>query len=217
MCVWRQEIHRAETRGIEHFDLAEIDHMGEAEARELDGLLRFDREHFAEDEKSRLRLVLAGDAPGNSHRPIDAGAAAAQEMGVVGRSVHRRWQACRAHRTPRGYATLLEELRETIAGIPREFAAPSAPTLMPTQPITFEFTQFWGDFVGHKFALREWKAGSRPPTRGEAGRSLMRTSAGATVAEFVAEPIAANFQRTLLELPRHYARGERAYGAESSS
>ena len=63
MCVWRQEFHRAETRGIEHFDLAEIDHMGEAEARELDGLLRFDREHFAEDEKSRLRLVLAGDAP----------------------------------------------------------------------------------------------------------------------------------------------------------
>jgi hypothetical protein len=190
VCVWRQEIHRAETRGIEHFDLAEIDHMGEAEARELDGLLRFDREHFAEDEKSRLRLVLAGDAPGDSHRPIVE--AAAQEMGV---SADPSTVAGRlAERTIlRGYATLLEELRETIAAIPREFAAPSAPTLMPTQPITFEFTQFWGDFEGISSRFASGRP-TRPPTRGEAGRSL--------IGYFQAQPLPSSLQSRLRPISR---------------
>jgi hypothetical protein len=200
-CVWRQEVRRAETNGIAHFDLAEIERMGEAEARELDGLFRFGASHFAEHEKSRIGSVLQGGASGESLRPIVE--AAAQEIGV---SADPSTVAGRlAERTIlRGYATLLDELRETVGAIPREPTSPPSP-LTPAQPASFAFTEHWEAFEEHKISVREWQPETASNARGS--RAIFdRIFPGVTVAELVTEPIAPNFQRTLLELPNDCAR-----------
>jgi hypothetical protein len=107
----------------------------------------------------------------------------------------------------RGYATLCDELCETVAPIPRE----------PTPPVekkaakdaSFALTAFWDDFEKYKLAVREWK----PDTAANARGTLTifdRIFPGVTAAQLTAEPIATNFKSTLLQLPRHYSRGKRA-------
>lgn len=60
-CLWRQEIHRAETGGVDHFEIHEIERMGEEDARELDGLFRFAGDLFAPKQRTAIGRVLAGD------------------------------------------------------------------------------------------------------------------------------------------------------------
>jgi hypothetical protein len=79
-CLWRQEIHRAETGGIDHFDHHEIKRMGEEEARELDALFRFGTRLIAPKQKAAIGRILIGDEPIDKYRPIIE--SAAREMGV---------------------------------------------------------------------------------------------------------------------------------------
>ena len=59
-CVWRREIKRAETGGLDFFERHEIEKMGREEARELDGLFRFASNIFAPQEKAAIGRVLTG-------------------------------------------------------------------------------------------------------------------------------------------------------------
>jgi hypothetical protein len=110
-CVWRQEIKRAETGGLAFSEPNEIETMGRDEAHQLDGLLRYASNLFAPQEKAAIARALTGNEPSERHRSIIA--RAAQRIGmsadpntVAGRLVERT--------ILRGYATLLDELRQPI-------------------------------------------------------------------------------------------------------
>jgi hypothetical protein len=114
--LWRQEAHLAETGGIAFLETDEIENLGREDAAELDALLRFaDRQH-ADDEKAQIARALGPAGPGLEAfgQVIDA---AGRTMGVpVGRqTVDGRLYA---RLFLRGYQTLLDELRETVAATP---------------------------------------------------------------------------------------------------
>jgi hypothetical protein len=202
-CVWRQEIHRATTGGIEYFDPYEIEQMGEEDARELDGLFRYGADRFATGEKVAIGRALAGDAPIDRYRPIIE--TAARQIGVSVDPATVAGRLC--ERTIlRGYATLFDELRQIVTAIPRE---PAAPEKKAAQPASFAFTQFWDDFERHKLAVREWKDDTAANARGSVN-IFNRIFPGATVTQLTAEPVATNFKSTLLRLPRLYGWGKRA-------
>ena len=126
--VWRREIKRAETGGLDFFECHEIEKMGREDASELDGLFRFASNMFAPQEKAAIGRVLTGGTPDELQRTIIA--AAARQIGitidpdtVAGRLVERT--------ILRGYATLLDELRHTIADIPRVSPAEEKPVAHP--------------------------------------------------------------------------------------
>jgi hypothetical protein len=202
-CVWRQEIHRAESGGFDFLDRDETEAMGRTDAAELEGLLRFARDQHAGSERRAIEAALSGRTPSNRYAPIVA--AAGRELGVP--VDHATPEGRLFARTIlRGYATLLDELRQTVAAIPQQ-AAPAEKSVAPAA--TFRFTEFWDDFEARKLADREWETDTAANARGSLN-IFDRIFPAATVAQILAQPIAADFKSTLLQLPRHYARGERA-------
>ncbi len=104
----------------------------------------------------------------------------------------------------RGYATLVDELRQTITDIPKVAPAEAK----PASPASFIFTAFWESFEQHKLDNREWKADTA--SNAEGTRNVFdKLFPAVTVAQLVATPVARDFKSKLLLLPRHYARGER--------
>ena len=149
--VWRQEIRRAETGGLDFLECHEIEKMGREDARELDGLFRYASNMFAPQEKAAITSVLTGGTPNELHRSVIT--EAARQIGittdpdtVAGRLVERT--------ILRGYATLVDELRQTITDIPKVSPAEEK----PAPPAAFIFTAFWKSFERHKLDNREWKA-----------------------------------------------------------
>jgi hypothetical protein len=199
-CVWRQEIKRAETGGLDFLECHEIEKMGRADATELDGLFRFASNFFAPQEKAAIGRVLTGNEPNEKYRPIIAEAARQIEMAAesdtpAGRLVERTLL--------RGYATLLDELRQTISAIPRATTTEKK----PVQPGTFIFTEFWASFEQHKRDNREWEGDTAANAEGTKN-IFDKLFPSATVAQLVSNPIASDFKSKLLLLPRNYARGE---------
>lgn len=140
-CIWRQEIKRAETGGFDFFERNEIETMGREDARELDGLFRFASSLFAPREKAEIARALTGNEPTELHRSIIAGAAEQIGMSVDPNTVAGRL----VERTIlRGYATLLDELRQPIVDVPKLPSATQAPR--PAQPASFIFTSHWATF-----------------------------------------------------------------------
>jgi len=145
--------------------------------------------------------MLIGGTPDDPHRSIITEAArqigiAAAPGTVAGRLVERT--------ILRGYATLLDELRQRITDIPRnppaeEKSAPRAP---------FIFTEFWEGFEQHKLDNREWKADTASNAKGTKN-IFDKLFPAVSMAQLVTTPVANDFKSKLLLLPRHYARGER--------
>jgi hypothetical protein len=201
-CVWRREVRRAETRGVDFLTCEEIEKMGREEAVELDGLLSFASNMFAPEEKAAIGRVLTGKEPSDRYQPIVA--AAAQEIGMAadpstpaGRLVERT--------ILRGYATLLDELRQEILSIPREIPAQEK---KPAEPDGFIFTAFWKEFQQHKLENREWKSDTAANAAGT-WNIFDKLFPGVTVAQLIANPIASDLKTKLLLLHRNYARGKR--------
>jgi len=198
-CVWRREIKRAETGGLDFFERNEIEMMGREDARELDGLFRFASNLFAPQEKAAIARALTGNEPTELHRSIIAGAA--QQIGmsadpntVAGRLVERT--------ILRGYATLLDELRQPIIDVPKM----SSVAPRPAQPASFIFTSQWVSFKQHKLDNREWKPDTAENAEGTKN-IFDKFFPGITTAQFVSEPVASDFKSKLMLLPRNYARG----------
>ena len=180
----------------------EIEKMGREEAVELDGLLSFASNMFAPEEKAAIGRVLTGKEPSDRYQPIVA--AAAQEIGMAadpstpaGRLVERT--------ILRGYATLLDELRQEILSIPREIPAQEK---KPAEPDGFIFTAFWKEFQQHKLENREWKSDTAANAAGT-WNIFDKLFPGVTVAQLIANPIASDLKTKLLLLHRNYARGKR--------
>ncbi|MEY9130224.1 hypothetical protein ACVIWV_003882 [Bradyrhizobium diazoefficiens] len=200
-CVWGREMRLAAT-GTEYFDSHEVDRMGEEDARELDSLFRHLADRFAGHERAAIGRVLAGDAPTDRYRPIIESAArgigvSADPATVAGRLFERT--------ILRGYATLCDELRETVIPIPRELTPPPERKAAEADP--FAFTAFWNDFEKHKLAVQEWKPDTAANARGSVN-IFTKINPDATIADLLSKPIAMNFKATMLQLPRHYARGK---------
>jgi hypothetical protein len=199
--VWRREIKRAETGGLEFFECHEIEQMGREDASELDGLFRFAANMFAPQEKAEIGRVLTGGTPNQLHRSIIT--EAARQIGittdpntVAGRLVERT--------ILRGYASLLDELRNTTTDIPKGPAAAEK----PPSPAPFIFTELWKSFEQHKLDNREWKADTA--SNAESSKNIFdKLFPAVTVAQLVSTPIASEFKSKLLLLPRLYARGKR--------
>lgn len=150
-CVWRQEIKRAETNGIDFFDSDEIQKMGREDANP-DGLFSIRLQLFRTTAEGRHRAGSVRRTPSDLHRTIVA--AATQQIGAEAEpnTVARRL----VERTIlRGYATLLDQLRDIIREIP---AGPAAEKTL--RPAAFIFTAHWANFEQHKRDNREWKADS---------------------------------------------------------
>jgi hypothetical protein len=103
----------------------------------------------------------------------------------------------------RGYATLLDELRQPIIDVPKvPSAAPHA-----AQPASFIFTSYWASFKQYKLDNREWKADTAENAEGTKN-IFNRLVPGTTTAQFVSAPIASDFKSKLMLLPRNYAQGD---------
>jgi hypothetical protein len=200
--AWQHEIRRAETGGFDYLTADEIDTLGIDDARELEGLLRFGGKMHADDQKKAIAGVLRGQRDLGSFQAIVQSAAVAissepADLSTIdGRLLTRT--------ILKGYATFLDEIRETVASIPRQIsAAPSVSVSLPE----FPFLQFWDDFERHKVALHEWEGDTAANARG-ARNILEKLFPGLTVAEVVSKPIASDLKARILALPRNYARGE---------
>jgi hypothetical protein len=199
--VWRQEIKRAETGGLDFFENHEIEKMDREDARELAGLFRYASNMFAPQEKAAITRVLTGGTPNELHRSVIT--EAARQIGittdpdtVAGRLVERT--------ILRGYATLVDELRHPISDIPKVSPAEEK----PAPPASFIFTAFWESFQQHKQDNREWKADTAS-NAGGAKKIFDKLFPAVTLAQLVSTPIASDFKSKLLLLPRLYARGKR--------
>jgi hypothetical protein len=201
-CVWRREVRRAETGGVDFFERREVEQMGRAEAVELDGLLHLASNMFAPEEKAAIGRVLTGKDPSEKYQPIVSAAA-----GQMGLAVDPNTLAGRlAERTIlRGYATLLDELRQMVLPIPREIPAEEKKT---ARPEGFIFTAFWKDFEQHKKDNREWKTDTAANAEGSKN-VFDKLCPATTVAQFATTPIASDLRTKLLLLPGNYARGDR--------
>jgi hypothetical protein len=201
-CVWRREIRRAETGGLDFLRCEETEKMGREEAVELDGLLRLASHMFAPMEKTAIGRVLTGKEPSDRYQPLISAAA-----GEIGLAVDPNTLAGRlAERTIlRGYATLLDELREEILPIRREIPAEQK---KPAQPEGFIYTAFWKEFEQHKIDNREWKEDTG--ANAEGSKNIFdKILPAATVAQLTATALVSDFKTKLLLLPRNYARGKR--------
>lgn len=101
----------------------------------------------------------------------------------------------------RGYATLVDELRQPIADIPK--VAPAEDK--PAPPASFIFTEFWKSFERHKLDNREWKADTA--SNAEGSKNVFDKLFPACPNWSL--PQLPDFKSKLRLLPRHYARGER--------
>jgi hypothetical protein len=202
--VWATEIRRAETGGYEFLDRDEVDKLNEGSgdpdaACELEGLFRFVDRMSADRQRNEIGAVLQGRTDGERFDPIIQSAARS-----IGQPVERDNVAGRlwARTILRGYSTLLDELRETVAAIPRQ-VAPSNEVAYPD----FDFLIHWDDFEKYKIANGEWKIDTAANARG-ARNVFSRVSPGTTVRELCTTALVSDFRTTLLSMPKDHARGD---------
>jgi hypothetical protein len=195
-CLWRREAHRAETDGFELLEPDEIARMPEEDARELDGLLRLCGTIHAKDERKAVEKVLAGREPLDRFAPIIAAAGRSFDQTVDTSTADGRLLA---RTVLRGYATLMTELQETVAAIPRQFAVAPGKPVLPK----FPFLQFWADFENHKTGMREWK-GDTTANAASTARLFEGFFPGASMVDVFNGSLASDFKERYLRLPKLY-------------
>ncbi len=149
--VWRQEARLAETDGFAFLDPDEIKKMDRNDAVELDSLLRFTDKMFAGEQKAKIARALGPGSPG-----IEAYEEIVKAVGpMLNVPVDRDTADGRlyARMILRGHVTLLDEMRETIASIPKPSQGAVEKPLLPS----FPFFQHWDEFVATKISDRKWK------------------------------------------------------------
>jgi hypothetical protein len=195
-CLWRHEAHCAETGGIALLDSAEIETMGRPDAAELDALLQFaGRKHVA-DEQTQIANALGGTGPGLEAYAgiIDA---AGRDIGIP---IDRATGDGRllARTVLRGYKTLLDELTEAVADIPRQAQAAVAKPVLPT----FTFFAHWDEFIATKKSDRKWKRDTA--SGAEATPRLFKSLIGELPFARIDGDVVGHFRREYLKLPYNY-------------
>jgi hypothetical protein len=149
--VWRQEARLAETDGFAFLETDEIKKMDRKDAIELDSLLSFTDRMFAGEQKTKMASALGPGSPGiDAFENIISAVGPALSLPVDRNTADGRFYA---RMILRGHATLLDEMRETIASIPKNPQGMVEKPLLPN----FSFFQHWGEFVATKISDRKWK------------------------------------------------------------
>jgi len=197
--VWAHEVRRAATNGFDFLDTGEIAAMGEQDARELDGLLRFADNFHADHQRQEIAAVLRGQGDGSRFEPIIQAAAISMEQSVDRSTVDGRlW----ARTILRGFSTLLDEMRDTVASIPKHITT-SSQIVYPT----FDFLMHWSAFEAHKVTNHAWKTDTAANARGS-HNVFKRLFPDATIRQICVTALASDFKTTLLSMPRDYSRGD---------
>jgi hypothetical protein len=194
--LWRHEAHLAETGGIAFLEPAEIETLGRTEAGELDALLRLADGMFAGEEKARIARAL-GPSAGGIDDFTNVVTAAGRTMGVEtapDTADGRLWSRL----ILRGYATLLDEMRETVAAIPRQLQAIEAKPALPD----FEFFTYWDEFTATKISNKKWKKDTAD--NAQATRKLFQDLIGKLRFDEINGDVAGQFRLKFLELPWNY-------------
>jgi hypothetical protein len=195
-CVWRREANCAETGGIALLDPAEIETMGRQDAAELDGLLQVAGRRYHAEEKTRIAGALGSTGPGLEAYAgiIDA---AGRDIGV---SVDRTTNEGRllARTVLRGYATLLGEMQQVVADIPRQAQAAVTKPLLPD----FPFFTYWDEFVATKKSDRKWKRDTAGGA--EASPRLFKALIGDLPFAKIDGDVVGRFRREYLKLPYNH-------------
>ena len=146
--LWRQEARLAETDGFAFLEPDEIKNMDLQDAIELDGLIRFGDRMFAGEQKAKIARALGPGSPGfDAFDGIVSAVGRAIDVPVDRETADGRFYA---RMILRGHATLLEEMRETIAGIPKQVQGSVEKPILPN----FPFFTHWDEFVATKNAKR---------------------------------------------------------------
>ena len=120
-CLWRQEARLAETDGFAFLEPDEIKGMDRQDAIELDGLMRFTDRMFAGEQKAKIERALGPGGPGfDAFDDIVKAAGRAINVPVDRETADGRFYA---RMILRGHATLLDEMRQTLAAIPKQVQA----------------------------------------------------------------------------------------------
>jgi tetratricopeptide (TPR) repeat protein len=150
-CLWRQEAQLAETDGFAFLEPDEIKDMDRQDAIELDGLMRFSDRMFAGEQKAKIARALGPGSPGfDAFDGIVNAVGRAIDVPVDRETADGRFYA---RMIMRGHATLLDEMRENIAGIPKQVQASVDRPILPN----FPFFTHWDEFVATKKSDRKWK------------------------------------------------------------
>ena len=201
-CTWRREIHLADTGGYQVLDRHEAEAMDPQVARELEGLLRFCGGLHAGDEKKAIHGALA--APGgdlDQFREIIDTAAWDMDLELDRRTPEGRLLS---RTILRGYSTLLDELNDTVRGIPKLIAA-GLPK--PAEP-EFPFLQHWDAFEEWKLNEKQWKRDMAANAR--SSRNLFEGfHPGLTMHALTAGSASADFRADVLKLPKYYDKDKR--------
>ncbi|MDO8400515.1 MAG: hypothetical protein Q7T45_22100 [Bradyrhizobium sp.] len=199
--VWAHEIRRAETNGFDFLEPDEIETLNEVDkdaARELEGLLRFADLRFAGQQKGEIASVLRGERDGARFEPIIQAASKSMEKSVDRSTVEGKvW----ARTILRGFATFLDEIRETVAAIPK-YVAPNDEPVYPS----FKFLMHWDAFEAHKVANLAWKTDTAANARGS-HNVFNRLFPDATIRLICVTALASDLKTTLLSMPKDYSRG----------
>jgi len=194
-CIWRHEAHRAETNGFALLETHEVERMGEQDARELDALLRFCGTIYRDEQKKAVKAVLTGKEPLDSLAPVIDRAALGMGVTIDRTTADGRLLARTALR---GYSTLLDELHEAVADIPRQAQAAVANPVLPG----FAFFAHWDEFIATKQSDRKWKRDTAGGA--EATPRLFKDLIGNLPFAEINGDIVGRFRRAYLKLPYNY-------------
>jgi hypothetical protein len=125
--------------------------MDRQDAIELDALMGFSDRMFAGEQKAKIERALGPGGPGfDAFEDIVNAVGGAINVPVDRETADGRFYA---RMILRGHATLLDEMRETIAGIPKQVQASVERPILPN----FPFFTHWDEFVATKKSDRKWK------------------------------------------------------------
>jgi uncharacterized protein DUF6538 len=194
--LWRQEAHLAETDGIAYFDPEEIEKLGREEAAELDALLQYGDRRHAGDQKAAIARALGPIGPGlEAYGELIDGVGRQIDVPVNRATPDGRLNA---RMILHGFATYLNEARETLAAIPRLIQGASDKLELPK----FPFLSFWAEFRATKLSDAAWKKDTAG--NADATPKLFRDLIGDIPTNEVDGGVAGKFRREFLKLPWNY-------------
>jgi hypothetical protein len=103
----------------------------------------------------------------------------------------------------RGYATLLDEMRETVAGIPKQVQASVKNPILPN----FPFFAHWDEFIATKKSDKKWKKDTA--SGAEATPRLFKELIGDLPFAQINGHVVGRFRRAYLKLPYNYFHNEK--------
>jgi hypothetical protein len=194
--LWHREARLAETGGFDFLEPHEVEKMGRQDAAELEALMRQTERMFAGEERAKIARALGPNEPG-----LEAYAEVIDRAGqVMGVPVDRNSADGRFHARLflRGYATLLDEMRETVAGIPQQVQASVEKPIRPN----FPFFAHWDEFIATKRSDKKWKKDTAGGA--EATPRLFKVLIGELPFAQIDGDVVGRFRREYLKLPYNY-------------